>query len=77
MLAFLTKNINDIVYLSLLLLSVAIGPYYRAIKSVQTKKWVGSFLGILLIVIVSGYNSLHPFISIAIGIVAIKISGIR
>lgn len=77
MLSFLTKNLNDIIYLSLLLSSVAIGPYYRRLKTVHSKKWIGTCLGMLLILIVSGYNALHPFISIAIGIACIKLSTVK
>lgn len=77
MLSFIAKNKNDIIYVSLLLFSVAVGPYFRRIKDVNLKKWVGSFLGLLLIVIVSGANALHPILSAFIGIIAIKIASVR
>ncbi|XP_072932063.1 lysophospholipid acyltransferase 7 [Epargyreus clarus] len=72
MLSFFVKNKNDIIYLSLLLFSVGIGPYYRRLGSVNSKKWAGSILGILLIVIVSGYSAIHPILSALLGIIAIK-----
>lgn len=77
MLSFLAKNINDIIYLSLLLISVAISPYYRSIPSIQIKKWVGSLVGIVLIIIVSGYNSLHPIGSALLAIGAIKLFTVK
>lgn len=77
MVSFLAKNKNDIIYLALLLASVAIGPYYRSIPSVKLKKWIGTCIGIILIIISSGYNSLHPFISVGIGLLTIKITTIR
>ncbi|XP_063362125.1 lysophospholipid acyltransferase 7-like [Cydia amplana] len=75
--AFLAKNKNDIIYLSLLLFSVAIGPYYRSINSVNAKKWAGTGLGLLLIVIVSGYNAVHPILSALLGILAIKLATVK
>lgn len=77
MLSFITKNLNDIIYLLLLLLSVGIGPYYRSLPNVNIKKWVGTLLGILLILVVSGYNSLHPFISVLLGIISIRVFTVR
>ncbi|XP_021192342.3 lysophospholipid acyltransferase 7 [Helicoverpa armigera] len=77
MLSFLTKNRNDIIYLSLLLFSVGIGPRYRALKTVQAKKWVGTIVGLVLILIVSGYSAIHPILSAVLGIVAIKVATVR
>lgn len=77
MTSFLAKNTNDIIYLSLLLFSVLVGPYYRSISSIQIRKWVGSLLGLLLIVIVSGYNSAHPIVSALLGIAAIKLFTVK
>lgn len=77
MLSFLAKNKNDIIYLSLLLFSVAIGPYYRRISDINLKKWVGSLLGIILIIIVSGKNAFHPILSAFIGIITIKVASVR
>ncbi|KAJ8730167.1 hypothetical protein PYW07_017205 [Mythimna separata] len=72
MLSFLTKHKNDFIYLSLLLFSVGIGPRYRSLGTVEAKKWVGSILGLVLIIIVSGYSALHPIASGVLGIIAIK-----
>ncbi|XP_011554803.3 lysophospholipid acyltransferase 7 [Plutella xylostella] len=75
--SFVEKNKNDIIYLSLLLFSVGIGPHYRYLSPVSIKKWVGSILGLLLIFIVSGYNALHPILSATIGLLAIKASTVK
>ncbi|CAD0199195.1 unnamed protein product [Chrysodeixis includens] len=77
MFAFITKNKNDIIYLSLLLFSVGVGPRYRALKSVEAKKWAGSILGLILIIIVSGYNAVHPILSALLGIIAIKAATVK
>ncbi|XP_014367604.2 lysophospholipid acyltransferase 7 [Papilio machaon] len=77
MLAFINKNKNDLIYLGLLLFSVFIGRYYRSIGSVQAKKWVGSIIGLLLIVTVSGYNAIHPIFSALLGITIIKLTTVR
>lgn len=77
MFAFITKNKNDIIYLSLLLFSVGVGPRYRALKSVEAKKWAGSVLGLILIIIVSGYNAVHPILSALLGIIAIKAATVK
>lgn len=77
MLSFLAKNRNDIIYLSLLLFSVGIGPRYRSLKTVQAKKLVGSLVGLILIIIVSGYSAIHPILSALMGIIAIKAATVR
>ncbi|CAF4834436.1 unnamed protein product [Pieris macdunnoughi] len=75
--SLIEKNKNDIIYLSLLLFSVFIGPYYRKLKTVETKKWGGTILGLILIAIVSGYSAVHPILSAFIGILAIKVATIK
>ncbi|XP_045772314.1 lysophospholipid acyltransferase 7-like [Maniola jurtina] len=75
--SFIAKNKNDIIYLSLLLFSVFIGPYYRKLSTVDSKKWAGSILGIVLIIIVSGYSAAHPILSALSGIIAIKSTPIK
>lgn len=75
--AFLTKNKDDIIYLGLLLASVAIGPYYRSINKVQAKKYVGTYIGVLLISIISGYNAIHPILSALVGCTVIKLASVR
>ncbi|XP_068631762.1 lysophospholipid acyltransferase 7-like [Battus philenor] len=75
--AFLNKNKNDLIYLGLLLFSVFIGPYYRNISSLHAKKWIGSMVGLLLIIIVSGYSAIHPILSGFLGIIFIKLTTVR
>lgn len=74
---FIQNNINDIIYLSLLLFSVFIGPYYRKLTTVESMKWGGTILGLILISIVSGYNAVHPVFSASLGILAIKAATIK
>ncbi|KAL4712266.1 hypothetical protein ACJJTC_004028 [Scirpophaga incertulas] len=75
--AFLEKNKNDIIYLSLLLASVAIGPCYRSLGTVQAKKFTGTIIGLSIIGIVSGYSAIHPILSALIGIFIIKLATVR
>lgn len=77
MFSILAKHKNDIIYLSLLLLSIIIGPYYRRIHAIYAKKWAGSILGLLLLFIVSGYSAIHPILSGTLGIIAIKTATVR
>ncbi|CAH2102801.1 unnamed protein product [Euphydryas editha] len=77
MLGFITKNLNDIIYLSLLLFSVFIGPYYRKLDTIEAKKWAGSILGILLIIIVSGNSAALLIMSGLMGISIIKLDTIK
>lgn len=53
-------NTDDIIYLSLLLASIAFGQVYRQLKCPEARKWVGTVVGIGLIVAVSGIHVLHP-----------------
>lgn len=71
---FIAKNKNDIIYLSLLFFSIVIGPYYRRLKTVESRKWAGTILGITLIIMVSGYSAAHPILSAIFGITAIKVA---
>uniref|UniRef100_A0A1Y1N3P6 Lysophospholipid acyltransferase 7 n=1 Tax=Photinus pyralis TaxID=7054 RepID=A0A1Y1N3P6_PHOPY len=52
-------DFDDIIYIVLLLLCIAIGAIYREIKDVESKKWIGSALGLLMIFSVSGYHIWH------------------
>ncbi|XP_077263680.1 membrane bound O-acyltransferase domain containing farjavit isoform X2 [Temnothorax americanus] len=57
---------NDVVYVLLLLLSVAIGPFYRKIEGPRAKQWAGTLLGFALVVCVSGPAVLHPIITVLV-----------
>ncbi|CAK1547128.1 unnamed protein product [Leptosia nina] len=75
--SLIQKNKNDIIYLSLLLFGVFIGPYYRKIQAVEAKKWGGTTIGLTLILVVSGYSAVHPILSASLGILAIKASTLK
>lgn len=56
-------NYDDIVYVSILLLCIAFGKFYRNFKDVEQAKLIGTGVGLLLTFIVSGWHILHPLIS--------------
>lgn len=51
---------DDIVYLGLLAASIGFGQVYRRIEDIETKKWIGTVVGIIVTVVVSGWHTLHP-----------------
>lgn len=59
-------NVDDIIYLSLLLFSMGFGYYYRPIKDKQTKKWIGTAVGIFIVLVVSGVHILHNVITVIV-----------
>lgn len=52
-------DFDDIIYIVLLLLCIAFGRIYREIKDGESKKWIGSALGVLMIFSVSGFHIWH------------------
>ncbi|EZA61452.1 hypothetical protein DMN91_003662 [Ooceraea biroi] len=62
---------NDVVYVLLLLFSIAIGPLYRAIDGPGTKQWAATFLGFALVLCVSGTAVVHPIIIVIVNAVII------
>jgi hypothetical protein len=53
---------DDLVYLSLLILSIGSGHFIRQIQDKESRKWLSSGLGFFLIFVVSGKHILHPII---------------
>jgi lysophospholipid acyltransferase 7 len=53
---------DDVVYLCLLFASVGIGYVTRQLEDKESRKWLSSGLGFLLVFIVSGRHILHPII---------------
>lgn len=53
---------DDIVYLGLLFGSIASGYVFRQIEDKESRKWLSSGCGFLLVFIVSGRHILHPII---------------
>ncbi|XP_050461305.1 lysophospholipid acyltransferase 7 isoform X3 [Cataglyphis hispanica] len=62
---------NDIVYVSLLLLSMAFGCFYRTIKKSHVKQWTATVLGFALVICVSGSSALHPIFTVLINAIII------
>ncbi|XP_043283396.1 lysophospholipid acyltransferase 7 [Venturia canescens] len=54
--------IDDVIYVGLLLISVAFGSFFREIKNPATKQWVSTALGLTIAFIVSGRHVAHPLI---------------
>lgn len=57
---------NDVIYVLLLLLSIAIGPFYRKIDEPRAKQWAATLIGFALVVCVSGLSVLHPIIIVLV-----------
>lgn len=55
-------NLDDVIYLSLLIFSIAFGYVYRPIRNAEKKKLVGTAAGIFIILVVSGFHILHNVI---------------
>ncbi|CAH1098508.1 unnamed protein product [Psylliodes chrysocephalus] len=56
-------NVDDIIYLSLLVFSMGFGLYYRKITNVENKRLLGAGLGFVIAFIVSGFHILHILIT--------------
>lgn len=65
---YIKKNMDfdDIVYLGLLFFSISFGYYYRTIQDKQQKKLIGSIVGFIIVLIVSGFHIVHTFITILV-----------
>lgn len=59
-------NVDDIIYISLLLFSMGFGYYYRPIKDKNRKKWIGTAAGVLIILLVSGVHIVHNVITVIV-----------
>jgi lysophospholipid acyltransferase 7 len=57
-------NFDDVVYLSLLFFSIGFGYYYRTIRDKDVKRNVGTLVGLLLTLIVSGVHIVHSFVTV-------------
>ncbi|KAK7071075.1 Lysophospholipid acyltransferase 7 [Halocaridina rubra] len=53
-------NFDDIVYLSLLIGCIAFGEVYRKLGSSEARKWIGTIVGLGVVLVVSGIHILHP-----------------
>lgn len=57
---------DDIVYLALLISSIAFGYVYRPIEDKQTKRYVGTAAGLFIVLVVSGVHVVHTLIFILV-----------
>ncbi|XP_073824256.1 membrane bound O-acyltransferase domain containing farjavit [Musca autumnalis] len=64
-------NIDDVIYVICLLACIGAGNYVRKIRGNTQKKYISTALGILMVFIVSGWNSFHCFVSAILGAAAV------
>ncbi|XP_030376964.1 lysophospholipid acyltransferase 7 [Scaptodrosophila lebanonensis] len=60
-------SIDDVIYVICLLACIGAGSYVKKIRNESQRKLLSTSLGILVVVIVSGFHSLHCAISVALG----------
>lgn len=58
-------NVDDIVYISLLVSCILFGQFYRNVLDPERAKVVGTAFGLLIVCVVSGWHALHPLLSTA------------
>lgn len=64
-------ELDDVLYLILLFFSIGFGKIYRNIEDKNQRKLVGSAVGFLIVLIVSGIHIIHTFITILLNAVFI------
>lgn len=64
-------NFEDVIYVTCLLTCIGAGNYVKKIRDETQRKFLSTGFGLLMVVIVSGWHSLHCLISTAIGSVAV------
>lgn len=71
--------IEDVIYLALLLGCIGFGSIYRRMDNerVNRKRWIGSAVGFLLIVIVSGYHVFHVMLTFAVSTLIVLAFDVR
>ncbi|KAK7872885.1 hypothetical protein R5R35_006751 [Gryllus longicercus] len=53
---------DDVIYLTMLFISIGLGHYFQKITDKNVKKWSATIIGILLVFVVSGRHILHPLV---------------
>ncbi|XP_064084909.1 lysophospholipid acyltransferase 7-like isoform X1 [Macrobrachium nipponense] len=53
-------NFDDVIYLGLLIGCIAFGEVYRKVQEPETRKWIGTCVGLVVVLAVSGIHLLHP-----------------
>ena len=70
-------NNDDIIYTTLLFLSVFFGYLFRKLNSETAKKWVGTAVGLFIVILVSGFHTLHTLALILLTVGILKTSDKR
>ncbi|XP_018024914.1 lysophospholipid acyltransferase 7 isoform X1 [Hyalella azteca] len=63
---------DDVIYISLLGFSIFFGRVFSQLPCGSYRRWVGTCVGLAMVVTVSGYHSLHPLFSTAANLLIIK-----
>lgn len=72
-------SVDDIIYIFLLLGCIGFGYFYRRLdkSNVSRKRWIGSAVGLSLIVIVSGLHTAHILITFSVSALIIRMTSVR
>lgn len=70
---------DDVIYIALLMGCIGFGPIYRLLNNerVTRKRWIGSAVGFLLIIIVSGYHVVHVMLTFAVATLIVLAFDVR
>lgn len=63
---------DDVVYLSMLFLSIGLGHVFQKIVDKNTKKWAATIIGLVLVYVVSGNHILHTLVCTLVNAVIIR-----
>ncbi|CAG0896922.1 unnamed protein product [Cyprideis torosa] len=59
-------SLEDMIYVVCLLFSIGFGHFYREIRDPQKRRMVATFTGMILVLLVSGWDIIHPIIMILV-----------
>ena len=65
---------DDIIYVGLLLVSIAFGKVTRQVQDKESRKWTSSLFGLIVVLVVSGWSTLHTLASVILHTILIKFS---
>jgi len=65
---------DDIIYVGLLLVSIAFGKVTRQVQDKESRKWTSSIFGLIVVLVVSGWSTLHTLSSVILHTILIKFS---
>ena len=65
---------DDIIYVGLLLVSIAFGKVTRQVQDKESRKWTSSIFGLIVVLVVSGWSTLHTLSSVFLHTILIKFS---